>query len=428
MRHVFGSWPLIVLLACGDEGAGGEWPETAGDGGSTQTAGESGAATSGGTDSASTSADDSAVSSDGGGDGDGDATASNTDSTSTSEGDADASGGDGDASTSGGDGDADPRVFAYLLQFTTGGAEQIAELDFDGIDVLIHAFLEPFADGSIAPLGPFDEYRNAGLAETVHEAGSRILFSVGGANHSVRFKDSIGPNPSVRVDFANHVVDAINSWGYDGVDIDYEFPTDANEKENHREIMKAVYEAVKANDPEHLVVFGVSPGYWLPDFDWAGLGQWTDYAMYFCYDWNLPANGPITSPGTSFTMHGGEQIEASCAGAIRYMVDGGFPAQKIIVGLPMYSGAVPWSAVRDLWAAGAPWTPHPDYMETNIQNAWWSTPEAMALKVPAVLDPSQTALTSSQGPIVAAGVGVWEWGHEDPAQPDLSRAIVDALP
>ena len=60
MRHVFGSWPLIVLLACGDEGAGGEWPETAGDGGSTQTAGESGAATSGGTDSASTSADDSA--------------------------------------------------------------------------------------------------------------------------------------------------------------------------------------------------------------------------------------------------------------------------------------------------------------------------------------------------------------------------------
>jgi chitinase len=229
-------------------------------------------------------------------------------------------------------------VFAYLLQFSTGGTEQIAELDFDGIDVLIHAFLEPFADGSIAPLSPFDDYRTAGLPETVHSAGSKILFSVGGANHSIRFKDSIGPNPAVRLAFADNVVDAINTWGYDGVDIDYEFPTDANEKENHREIMKAVYEAVKANNPEHLVAFGVSPGYWLPDFDWAGLGQWTDYAVYFCYDWNMPANGPITNPGVNFTMHGGEQIEASCAGAIRYMVDGGFPPEKIIVALDAARG------------------------------------------------------------------------------------------
>jgi hypothetical protein len=420
-----------IVPSCGggtsaDEG--GQWPTESESNAST--AGTSDASSESGASASTETGSDGVGSGDGDGDtgaGDGDADSSG-DGDGTGDGDGDSSG-DGDGTGDGdGDGDGEDRVFAYLLQFSSGGASNIANLDFEGIDVVNHAFIEPFADGSIAPLSPFDDYRTAGLPEAAHAAGSKILFSVGGANHSVRFKDSIGPNPAIRQAFADNVVDAINTWGYDGVDIDYEFPTDANEEANHREIMKLVYEGVKANDPDHLVTFGVSPGYWLPDFDWAQLGQWTDYAIYFCYDWNLPANGPMTNPGVMFTMHGGEQIESSCAGAMRYMVDGGFPPEKIIVGMPFYSGGVPWSAVRDTWAAGVPWTPHADYMETNIQGAWWTTPEALELKLPAVLDAGQTVLDSNDGPFVASGVAFWEWGYEDPAQPDLSRALVEAMP
>jgi len=314
------------------------------------------------------------------------------------------------------------QVMGYILEMAVGGAAALDDLDYTAVDVVIHAFVN--ADANTAALegvGSFDTYRNAGLADKVHAANRKIVMSIGGANHSWGMK-VIAADPVLTDTFADNVVDAINSWGYDGVDIDLEFPWGGEEPQQHLNLVRTVYERVKANDPDHLVLFGVSPGYLLTEYVWDELDEHSDYAVYFCYDWANPANGPMLNPGQTLQMFGGDTIEASCKGALDYIVDHGYPADQIIVALPFYAnGGAPWYSAP---ANADDTTPDPDYMEANVGGGWWTTPTAMEMKVEAVLDPASSVLANSA---TVAGVGFWEWGYEDPADPELSQAIKDTV-
>ena len=81
------------------------------------------------------------------------------------------------------------------------------------------------------------------------------------------------------------------------------------------------------------------------------------------------------------------------------------------------------AATSATWNSGAPWPVHPDYLEVQMGGAWWTTPESIDAKMSAVLDPQATVLTGPGGPATLAGIGWWEWGHEDPAAADLSNAV-----
>lgn len=63
--------------------------------------------------------------------------------------------------------------------------------------------------------------------------------------------------------FADNIVSMINQYGFDGVDIDWETPTDS-EKTRYTALIKVVYEKVKANNPNHLVTTAITGGIWQP--------------------------------------------------------------------------------------------------------------------------------------------------------------------
>ncbi len=409
-RVSFFGFVSLLVLACSDAGGGASTPSGAGGGSGS---GSGGTATTTGGAAGSSSGGSGGANASGGAAGSSGAAGS---------------GGSAGAGTAGTSSSSGPVALGYLRDLTTTGPSGLSQLDFSAVDGTILAFVDPGTDGSLTPLAPFSDYVSAGLVSKAHAAGTKALFSIGGANNSVNFKVSIGPSASVRDALATNVVSFIDQNGFDGVDIDYEFPTDQNERANHLALMQAVYTKVKANNAAHWVIFGVSPGYWLSDYDWANLGSACDYAFYFCYDWAMPANGPITNPGSSLMIHGGDSIEASCRGAIGYIVGHGFPASKLIVGMPFYSsGGQPWSSVGSGYQSSSPPAVHPDYLEAQINGAWWTTPEAVAQKIDAVLDPIKTKLTGPSGAITVGGVGFWEWGHENPSSPQLSAVIKQKL-
>jgi len=242
--------------------------------------------------------------------------------------------------------------------------------------------------------------------------------SFGGLNHS-SYIEYVARTAAERPIFAAEAANKMVEWGYDGIDIDLEFPGDGGcTAAEHLALMQAVYAAVKAKGTQYVVMFGISPGYYISQYQWSQLASVSDYGFHMCYDWYNPANGPMTNPGQTLNVAGGGSIEASCRGAINYAINAGYPASKIVMGMPFYSTS--WTLWMDAPSAVLSVTPHASYMEAYYNSQYWTTPAAINRKMDAVLSPASSVLT---GGATLGGVGFWEWGHENPASPALSAAI-----
>lgn len=331
---------------------------------------------------------------------------------------------------------ARPLVFGYVnaLRNASGQDQVIADLpaalqaaNLEAFDVLITAFAEPLANGGIGTgLGAFSSYLPAVVAEG-HALDKSVVVSIGGAypaSLATQFA-SIAASPTLRQTFSNNVVAFLRQHQLDGVDIDYEFPADAAARANFTLLMQTLHATVKAADPRYLVMFGGGPGWYLGSFDFAALHPHCDFFFYFGYDWKNPANGPLRKPGSiQWTLANDTLPEASVKGGIDYVLGKGFPANKIICGLPFYgSNNTSWSAVRTTWAANpSSFAIHPDSFEVQIGGEWFTPPDAMKRKMDALLSSEDSALT---GGAVIRGVGCWEIGHEHASQPDLSTAFAE---
>ena len=305
---------------------------------------------------------------------------------------------------------------------------EIDGLNWSGYDAVVHAFAEPVADGTIGEgLGNFAAYQSA-LLSSAHAHGKSVIMSIGGA-FPARLANqfsTIAASSSLRQTFSQNIVSYLQAHGYDGVDIDWEFP---DVRGNMTLLMQDIYAAVKAANSNYIVMFATGPGYWLGSYDFSALNSNTDLYFYFGYDWKNPANGPMTNPGSiQYTSAGDQLPEASVRGGIQYVLNQGFPAAKIICGLPFYgSQDTSWSAVRNTWAAdqaGYLAAIIATYMEVEINSEYFTSPDCIKKKMEAVLKPSATVLNNQ---VILRGIGCWEIGHEYRLNPDLSTAFAQWL-
>ena len=83
--------------------------------------------------------------------------------------------------------------------------------------------------------------------------------------------------------FAENIVDAINTYGFDGVDIDWETPG-SGEQARFTEMMRVVYTKVKENNPNHLVTAAIAGGIWQPpQYNLLSSQQYMDYINMMTY-------------------------------------------------------------------------------------------------------------------------------------------------
>jgi GH18 family chitinase len=329
-----------------------------------------------------------------------------------------------------------PLVFGYLnaLRNASGQDQVISDFptalqaaNLEAFDVIITAFAEPLANGSIGTgLGEFASYLPAVVNEG-HALGKSVVVSIGGAYPAALANQfaTIAASPTLRQTFANNVVSFLQNHHLDGVDIDYEFPADATARANFTLLMQTLHATVKAADSRYIVFFGGGPGWYLGSFNFADLHPYCDFFFYFGYDWKNPANGPLRKPGSiQWTQAGDTLTEASVKGGIDYVLSKGFPASKIICGLPFYgSNNTSWSAVRNTWQANqAAYPTDANSLEVQINGEWFTPPTAMKSKMDVLLDPALSVLT---GGAVIRGVGCWEIGHEHASHPDLSTAFAE---
>ncbi|MGB0460762.1 MAG: glycosyl hydrolase family 18 protein [Opitutales bacterium] len=310
---------------------------------------------------------------------------------------------------------------------------EMAALHWEGYDAVVHAFLEPLADGNLDEnLANFKAYQSA-LLNYAHQNGKSVILSIGGA-YPARMADQfleLSADATKRATFVANCVNYLKSYNYDGIDIDWEFPVhNRNGRALMNQLMEDLYTAVKAEDEDYIVMFGTGPGWHMGSYDFTALKDHSDFFFYFGYDWKdatpTGANGPISAPnsGVQWTTNGDSLFEKSVRGGIQYVIDQGFPASKIICGLPFYgSKNNPWSTIRNTYNADKVTYDaaiHPDALEVQIGDEWFTTPPALKRKMDALLK-SDTSVLNNQTTI--RGVGTWEIGHEHSSNPDLSTAF-----
>ncbi|KAI5365202.1 putative glycoside hydrolase family 18, catalytic domain, glycosyl hydrolase family 18 (GH18) active [Septoria linicola] len=174
----------------------------------------------------------------------------------------------------------------------------------------------------------------------------KTLLSIGGWTYSANF-----PKPAStaagRQKFADSSVELLKDLGFDGIDVDWEYPVDAVEAKNAVLLLEAVRQALDAyaatlpSKPHFLLTVATAAG---PQnyekLDIAGMDAVLDFWNLMAYDyagsWDTNAGhqanlfkDTLNTNSTSFSTNA----------AVSWYIDNGISSQKLILGLPLYGRA-----------------------------------------------------------------------------------------
>ncbi len=226
------------------------------------------------------------------------------------------------------------------------------ELDSGKLTHINYAFANIGSDLKITLGFPDIDPSNINKLNALKKKNSNLktLISVGGWSWSGRFSDAALTDAS-RTAFADSSVDFIVKYGFDGIDIDWEYPVTGGlstnvkrpqDKQNFTLLMKKLREKLNArgliDGKQYLLTIAGGAGDWYINNTELGIvHQYLDYANVMTYDihgnwdsftdFNAPLyNNTDTSP----------QQKWSVDSAVNSWLKAGVPAQKIVMGVPFY--------------------------------------------------------------------------------------------
>ncbi|MGE5327973.1 MAG: glycosyl hydrolase family 18 protein [Deltaproteobacteria bacterium] len=178
----------------------------------------------------------------------------------------------------------------------------------------------------------------------------KTLISVGGWSWSEKFSDA-ALSDSSRTIFADSCVQFIKANGFDGVDIDWEYPVGgglptnvyrSEDKQNFTLLLAKIREKLDAQGAADgkkylLTIAGGASQYYINNTELRTLEQYLDYANIMTYDihgtwdtytdFNSPLyNNTDTSP----------QYKLSIDSVVNAWVNAGVPIDKLVIGIPFY--------------------------------------------------------------------------------------------
>lgn len=176
----------------------------------------------------------------------------------------------------------------------------------------------------------------------------KVLYSIGGWVWSDKFSH-IAAYPKARTKFAEGCVKLMKKHGFDGVDLDWEYPGQRAEdnalrpsdKENFTlllaEIRKHLNEAEKNNNTHYLLTIatGADQAY-IDNTDLGKAHQYLDFINIMCYDYY---HGWYYQTGHHANLYPSDKEKFngnSGQAAIARHTEAGVPANKLIMGIPFY--------------------------------------------------------------------------------------------
>ncbi len=370
------------------------------------------------------------------------------------------------------------RIVAYFAEWGVYNHKyNVADIPADKLTHVNYAFAKIDADGECAVVDshaalemtyPGDKQEAGALRGSFHQLQLlkkkyphlKTLISVGGWSLSGRFSDAALTDAS-RGKFARSCLVFITKYGFDGVDIDWEFPVGggtegAKARPEDREdftlllaeLRKQLDERGKADDKHYLLTFAAPAG---PrnykNIELAKAAKLVDWINLMTYDfaggWSpiTNFNAPLYASSTDPSGEAGERLNVDAA--VKAYRDAGVPDDKIVVGVPFYGRG--WAGVRNV--NDGLYQPHGkkppkvgglDYRELADSLGKYDRHWHDEAKVPWLFDPKAGVMISYDDPesirlkaeyvkkANLGGVMCWELSGDD-AKASLLTAIHDVL-
>jgi chitinase len=158
-----------------------------------------------------------------------------------------------------------PRLVGY---FPAGAIHaqnyHVADIPSALLSHVIYAFANVTAAGDCVSVNAGDDLINFPQLRNLKASFPQlqVLISVGGASHSTNFA-AVSADANTRVHFAQSCVQFITQNGFDGIDIDWEFPR-ATDSENFTALLQALRSQLAdqgaADGREYLLTIAASSG------------------------------------------------------------------------------------------------------------------------------------------------------------------------
>ena len=178
----------------------------------------------------------------------------------------------------------------------------------------------------------------------------KTLISVGGWNWSGRFSDAAATDET-RTGFADSCAEFITKYGFDGIDLDWEYPVGGgletnskspNDKQNFTFLLKKIREkldaqGLKDNKYYMLTIAAGASNYYINNTEVENFQEYLDYVSIMTYDIHGPwdsysdLNAPLYNNDDESL-----QYKISTDSSVKAWLNAGLPAKKLIIGVPFY--------------------------------------------------------------------------------------------
>jgi chitinase len=229
-----------------------------------------------------------------------------------------------------------PIVLGYYPSWPTG--TNPAAIRYELFTHLCHAFVEATTEGLVRVSGNLPSRE---LVDQAHTADVKVLVSVGGADSGTYLGD-VATDALRRRRFVHELVNLVENSGYDGVDLDWEFPRTAAERDALTTLARELRRALGGGK---LLVSAQSGTPWGARFvDGEALRSVLDWVAVMTYDahgpWSAHAghNAPMRRPAGDEVACTSNTVEAQMQ---RWQEWGGWPAGRLLVGIPCYGRGFP---------------------------------------------------------------------------------------
>lgn len=162
---------------------------------------------------------------------------------------------------------AAPIVLGYYPSWESGVPPDT--INYKQFTHICHAFIASDKDGRVITEGNLP---SRDLTSRAHASGVKVLISLGGMDSGEYFGDMMR-NPAAADRFIADVAQMVKDYDYDGVDIDWEFPKDMEDRRNLTIMAWRFRKALDERKPGSLVIAAV------PGIDW--FGRWFDAEELF---------------------------------------------------------------------------------------------------------------------------------------------------